>query len=91
MHPPHSATGWRPVGYWGLTLSTVLGFPVLLLAPIVFPGADLQAASQALPYVLVAWCGAAGIRQWGKNMGSEYGRFSSTTTTSEYGGDSWSA
>ena len=81
---------WRPVGYWGLTLATVIGFPLMVVQGVIFPVADLTAAAQVYPYVLAAWCGAAGIRQWGKNMGSEHSSYRYTSTSS-YGGDQWSA
>ena len=80
---------WRPVGYWGLTLATVIGFPLMVVQGVIFPDANLAASAQVYPYVLAAWCGAAGIRQWGKNMGSEYS-YRHTETTQSYGGDSWS-
>lgn len=67
-----SAKWWRQVGYWGLTLNASLGFPVLILA-LWFSSddTDWSIMTAIYPTILAAWCAAAGIRQWGKNKGSE--------------------
>lgn len=63
---------WRPVGFWGLTLNAVLGFPVLLAALWIGPeGRDWSIMTALYPTVLATWAVAAGIRQWGKATGSE--------------------
>ena len=66
-----SAKWWRQVGFWGLTANMVLGFPVILVALWYAPEADWGILSAIYPTILAAWCAAAGIRQWGKNQGTE--------------------
>jgi Na+(H+)/acetate symporter ActP len=62
---------WRQVGFWGLTLSATLGFPIVVLGVILRPEADWGALTGMYTPVLFAWVAAAGIRQWGKNSGAE--------------------
>lgn len=66
-----SARWWRQVGFWGLTVNAVLGFPILLLALWFKPETDWGIMTAIYPTILAAWCAAAGIRQWGKNQGAE--------------------
>lgn len=66
-----SARWWRQVGFWGLTINTVLGFPVLVGALMWFPEGDWGVLAATYTSLLTAWCLAAGIRQWGKNRGVE--------------------
>jgi hypothetical protein len=61
---------WRPIGYWMLTFNASLGFAVLI-AMAVFDIGQLGVISGAYASILAAWCAAAGIRQWGKNNGTE--------------------
>ncbi|ADK73488.1 hypothetical protein RDJLphi1_gp87 [Roseobacter phage RDJL Phi 1] len=49
----------------------VLGFPVILVALWYAPETDWGILSAIYPTILAAWCAAAGIRQWGKNQGTE--------------------
>lgn len=66
-----SARWWRQVGFWGLTINAVLGFPILVLALWFAPETDWGIMTAIYPTILAAWCAAAGIRQWGKNQGTE--------------------
>jgi len=66
-----SARWWRQVGFWGLTINAVLGFPILVLALWFAPETDWGIMTAIYPTILAAWCAAAGIRQWGKNRGTE--------------------
>lgn len=49
----------------------ILGFPVMIAVLWFAPEADWGIMSAIYPTILAAWCAAAGIRQWGKNRGSE--------------------
>ena len=63
---------WRPFGAWALTLNAGLGFPVLMAMAIFDKGTDtIGVLVGAYGTVLATWATAAGIRQWGKNNGSE--------------------
>lgn len=63
---------WRPVGAWFLTLNASLGFPALVAMAILDKGAgSIGTLVGAYGTVLATWATAAGIRQWGKNNGSE--------------------
>ncbi len=63
---------WRPFGYWALTLNAALGFPALVTLAILEKGTDsLGVLAGAYASVLATWAASAGIRQWGKNNGSE--------------------
>ena len=66
-----SAIWWRQVGFWGITINAVLGFPALLLISFITPDSNLHYVSSAYPAVLATWAAAAGIRQWGKNKNAE--------------------
>ena len=65
-----SARWWRQIGFWGLTLNAVTGFPILVLALWLKPDTDWGIMTAIYPTILAAWCAAAGIRQWGKNQGT---------------------
>ena len=87
-HSLRSETGWRPIGYWGMTINVCV-LPVAIgIGPIIWPSVDFGMLAQLYPYILGGWCGAAGIRQWGKNSGSEFG---TSYGNDNYGGNSWSA
>ena len=63
---------WRPVGCWALTLNASLGFPALVVMAILDKGTGvIGTLVGAYGTVLATWATAAGIRQWGKNNGSE--------------------
>lgn len=62
---------WRPFGYWALTLNVSFGFPAILIAHIVRPEGAWGTVAGSFSALLMAWCAAAGIRQWGKNDGAE--------------------
>jgi len=66
-----ASKSWRPFGYWGLTLSATLGFPIVVVGVIIRPDANWGALTGMFTPVLAAWAVAAGIRQWGKNAGRE--------------------
>lgn len=67
-----ASKSWRPAGAWALTLNASLGFPALLAMAIFDKGTDnIGTLVGAYGTVLAAWATAAGIRQWGKNNGSE--------------------
>ena len=63
---------WRPVGYWALTINVALGFPAIVAMAVLDKGtAVLGTVAGTYASLLAAWAAAAGIRQWGKNNGSE--------------------
>ncbi len=63
---------WRPVGFWGLTLGTISGFPAVVVLAILTPDSPaIGTVSSAYGTLLLAWVAAAGVRQWGKNNGTE--------------------
>lgn len=63
---------WRPLGAWLLTLNAGLGFPALIAMAIMDKGTGvIGTLVGAYGTVLATWATAAGIRQWGKNNGSE--------------------
>ena len=64
-----SARWWRQVGFWGLTLNAVLGFPAMVSLLVL--DVELGALAGAYASILAAWTAAAGIRQWGKNRNAE--------------------
>lgn len=66
-----SARWWRQIGFWGLTVNMILGFPTILGALWFAPNTNWDPLITIYPTILAAWCTAAGIRQWGKNRGSE--------------------
>lgn len=66
-----SATWWRQVGFWGLTVNMIVGFPVIAAVVVARPETDVSSIVVAFGSILTAWVAAAGIRQWGKNTGSE--------------------
>lgn len=66
-----SARWWRQVGFWGLTINAIVGFPLIAFAVIFRTETDVTPIVIAFGSVLTAWLGCAGIRQWGKNNGSE--------------------
>ena len=66
-----SAKWWRQVGFWGLTIMMILGFPLIAFVVIAYPEGDTSAMVTAYGTTLAAWTACAGIRQWGKNQGSE--------------------
>lgn len=66
-----AAKWWRQVGFWGLTVMIIAGFPVIGIAVVFFPESDTSALVTAHGTNLAAWTACAGIRQWGKNQGSE--------------------
>ncbi len=62
---------WRPVGQWALTVNAALGFPAIVVLAILKTGNELGVVAGAYATVLATWAAAAGVRQWGKNKGSE--------------------
>lgn len=63
---------WRPVGAWALTVNASLGFPVLMAMAIFDKGSPhIGTLVGSYGTVLATWATIAGIRQWGKNNGSE--------------------
>lgn len=66
-----SNRAWRPFGYWCLTINVSLGPVLMVTLPILQPDASLLLLGQVYPMLLAAWIGAAAIRQWGKNVGTE--------------------
>ena len=62
---------WRPFGFWALTINASFGFPVLVIGVFLRPEAPWSVLAGSYASVLMAWCMAAGIRQWGKNEGVE--------------------
>lgn len=66
-----SARWWRQVGFWGLTLNAVLGFPAMIALLLLDGETELGVLSGAYATILAAWTAAAGIRQWGKNRNAE--------------------
>lgn len=61
-----ASKSWRPVGFWGMTLFVVFG-PLFIWQL----GNEADNLVTAYNANLLAWIGAAGIRQWGKANGSE--------------------
>lgn len=66
-----SARWWRQVGFWGLTLNAVLGFPAMVALLLLDGETEMGVLSGAYAAILAAWTAAAGIRQWGKNRDAE--------------------
>ncbi len=66
-----ASKSWRPFGYWGLTLSATLGFPAMVVGVVLRPDTDWGMLTGMYVPVLMTWAVAAGIRQWGKNEGTE--------------------
>ena len=66
-----SARWWRQVGFWGLTLNAVLGFPAMVVLLLVDATTELGVLSGAYAAILAAWTAAAGIREWGKARAEE--------------------
>ena len=66
-----SARWWRQVGFWGLTINAVLGFPAMVALLVLDAGVELGTLAGAYASILAAWTAAAGVRQWGKNKGAE--------------------
>jgi len=66
-----SAVWWRQVGFWGLTLMVITGFPLIAHTVIRYPEVDPTPIVISFGSILTAWLGCAGIRQWGKNNGAE--------------------
>lgn len=65
---------WRPFGYWMLTLNASFGLPLMYAFAVLDVGVDhLGTLAGAYASVLAAWAAGAGIRQWGKNTGTEQG------------------
>ena len=64
------AKWWRQVGFWGITLNTIAGFP-LIACIVLFTDKDPTPVIIAFGSILTAWLACAGIRQWGKNSGGE--------------------
>lgn len=62
---------WRTFGYWALTLNAALGFPTLVCLTLLRATESLTVLAGAYATVLTTWIGAAAVRQWGKNTGSE--------------------
>ena len=66
-----ASKSWRPFGFWALTLNTSLGFPILIAGVYFKPEAPWGTLAGAYASLLATWAVAAGIRQWGKNAGTE--------------------
>lgn len=63
---------WRPFGAWALTINASLGFPALLAMVALGQGeSSIGTLAGIYGSVLATWATMAGIRQWGKNKGSE--------------------
>ena len=66
-----ASRSWRPFGYWALTLNVAFGFPALVIGSVVSPETEWGIIAGSYASLLMAWATAAGIRQWGKNVGTE--------------------
>ena len=71
MNRDTASRWWRPVGIWFMTINVALGFPGMIMGVLLRPEAEWSTVGAAYASILAAWVVAAGIRQHGKNNGSE--------------------
>lgn len=58
---------WRPFLFWGLSIVSILGFPMLTAVSILEPSVDLTQLVIAFGAVLATVTSGAYIREQGKN------------------------
>lgn len=57
---------WRKVGFWGLTINMIVGFPALSFIALFTNASNISIILDTYIYLLTGWLAAAGIRQFEK-------------------------